>query len=157
MPKVSVIIPVYNVEKYLSECLDSVVNQTLKDIEIICVNDGSPDGSAEILEEYAQKDNRIKVITQENRGVSEARNSGLKIASGEYIAFLDSDDYIDLKFFEQLYKRGIESNSDVVVCENIYRFSGNKQKLFLKVDKEVETTVLKEKFECLYLPEYCYV
>ena len=157
MPKVSVIIPVYNVEKYLSECLDSVVNQTLKDIEIICVNDGSLDGSAEILEEYAQKDNRIKVITQENRGVSEARNSGLKIASGEYIAFLDSDDYIDLKFFEQLYKRGIESNSDVVVCENIYRFSGNKQKLFLKVNKEVETTVLKEKFECLYLPEYCYV
>ena len=130
MPKVSVIIPVYNVEKYLSECLDSVVNQTLKDIEIICVNDGSPDGSAAILEEYAQKDNRIKVITQENRGLSEARNSGLKIASGEYIAFLDSDDYIDLKFFEQLYKRGIESNSDVVVCENIYRFSGNKQNCF---------------------------
>ena len=156
MPKVSVMIPVYNVEKYLSECLDSVVNQTLKDIEIICVNDGSPDGSAKILEEYAQKDNRIKVITQENQGLSEARNTGLKIASGEYIAFLDSDDYIDLKFFEQLYKRGIESNSDVVVCENIYRFSGNKQKLFLKVNKEVETTVLKEKFECLYLPEYCY-
>ena len=92
MPKVSVIIPVYNVEKYLKQCLDSVVNQTLKDIEIICVNDGSTDNSLEILEEYAQKDNRIIIISQENQGQSVARNIALEKATGEYVGFVDSDD-----------------------------------------------------------------
>ena len=92
-PKVSVIIPVYNVEKYLRECLDSVVGQILKDIEIICVDDGSTDGSPGILREYAQADPRIIVITRENRGQSAARNSGLDAAGGEYVTFLDSDDF----------------------------------------------------------------
>lgn len=94
MPKISVIIPVYNAEKYLRECLESVINQTFKDIEIICVNDGSVDNSLEILNKYADKDERIKIISQENRGHSEARNTALKIMSGEYVYFLDSDDYI---------------------------------------------------------------
>ena len=94
MPKVSVIIPVYNVEKYLRECLDSVVNQTIKDIEIICVNDGSTDGSLDILNEYCSNDDRFVIINQENQGLSVARNNGLNSASGDYIAFIDSDDYL---------------------------------------------------------------
>lgn len=100
MPKISVIIPVYNVEQYLRECLDSVVNQTLKDIEIICVNDGSTDNSLQILEEYAQKDNRIKIINKENRGLASARNKGLEYATGDLIYFLDSDDYIESDLLE---------------------------------------------------------
>ena len=92
-PKISLIIPVYNVEKFLRECLDSVVNQTMRDIEIICINDGSTDGSLDILKKYAAKDDRIIVINQTNGWLSAARNSGLKIARGEYIQFVDSDDY----------------------------------------------------------------
>ena len=88
VPKVSVIIPVYNVEKYLRECLDSVINQTLKDIEIICVDDGSTDSSGKILDEYAQKDKRIKVIHQENQGLGAAHNVGIDLAKGEYIGFV---------------------------------------------------------------------
>ena len=95
MNKCSIIIPVYNVEKYLPKCLDSIVNQTYKNIEIICINDGSTDNSLKILEEYAQKDERIKIINQENQGVSVARNVGIDNATGDYILFVDSDDWID--------------------------------------------------------------
>ena len=95
VPKISVIIPVYNVDKYLDECLDSVENQTLKDLEIICVDDGSTDNSAEILKNHRDKDNRIKIITKQNGGVSDARNVGIDASTGEYIAFLDSDDVIE--------------------------------------------------------------
>ena len=95
MPKISVIVPIFNVEKYLKECLESIINQTFKDIEIICINDGSTDNSLDILNQYAEKDNRIKVITQSNQGLSAARNTGIKYANGEYISFIDSDDYID--------------------------------------------------------------
>lgn len=104
MPKVSVIIPVYNVEKYLRECLDSVVNQTLKDIEIICINDGSTDNSLQILEEYTQKDNRIKIIDKKNEGVGKARNDGIKKAQGEFVCFIDPDDiYPTTDILETLY------------------------------------------------------
>ena len=92
--KVSVIIPVYNAEKYLAECLDSIVCQTLSDIEIICVNDGSSDNSLSLLEAYSRKDNRFKIINQENSGPGVARNTGINVASGEYIFFVDSDDTI---------------------------------------------------------------
>ncbi len=92
MPKVSIIVPVYNVEKYLSTCLDSLINQTLKDIEIICINDGSTDNSLNILNEYAQKDTRIIVINKENSGPGSCRNLGIEKATGEYIQFVDSDD-----------------------------------------------------------------
>ena len=94
-PTVSVIIPVYNVEQYLSKCLDSVINQTFKNIEIICINDGSTDNSLKILNEYAMADKRIIVINQENSGVYAARNKGLQIANGKYISFVDSDDWIE--------------------------------------------------------------
>lgn len=160
MPKISVIIPVYNASKYLKECLDSVVNQTLKDIEIICVNDGSTDNSLSILEKYAQNDDRIKIINQENKGLSEARNVAIEVASGDYIGFVDADDYINLSFYENLFNRAEETKSDIVSCEYMYRFKDrqkNRKKIFLKVDTNVVTTDIKEKFECLYLPNYCYV
>lgn len=93
LKKISVIVPVYNVEKYLPECLDSIIKQTLKDIEIICINDGSPDNSLEILKRYSEKDSRIKIIDKKNEGVGKARNDGIRAATGEFIAFMDSDDY----------------------------------------------------------------
>ena len=116
--KVSVVIPVYNVENYLRESLDCVVNQTLRDIEIICVDDGSKDSSLEILQEYAQKDSRVKILTQQNQFAGVARNNGLKIATGEYIIFLDSDDIFDLQMLEKMYYRAVETSADVTVCES---------------------------------------
>ena len=116
MPKVSVVIPVYNVEKYLRECLDSVVNQTLKDIEIICVDDGSNDGSYELLLQYKEKDDRIRVFKNEGFGAGGARNTGLKVARGEYLLFLDSDDFFELDMAELLYQKAIYTNSDITIC-----------------------------------------
>lgn len=116
MPKVSVIIPVYNVEKYLRECLDSVINQTLKDIEIICINDGSADGSLNILKEYCQKDSRIIVVDKKNEGAGKAREVGIKQATGEYLAFLDGDDLYLTDFLEKMYDNAKENNSDIVIC-----------------------------------------
>ena len=113
MSKVSVIIPVYNTSKYLNKCLDSVCNQTLKDIEIICINDCSADNSLEILKEYASKDERIKIIDfNENKGAAAARNAGIDIACGEYIGFVDSDDFVDLDFYEKLYNAAVENDAD---------------------------------------------
>lgn len=105
MPKISVVIPVYNVEKYLKECLDSIINQTLSDVEIICVDDGSTDSSLEILREYAEKDSRIKIIQQENQYAGVARNNGMKVATGEYLHFMDSDDFlVDETVYEKMYE-----------------------------------------------------
>ena len=114
-PKVSVIIPVYNVEEYLCKCLDSVINQTLKEIEIICVDDGSTDNSLEILKEYATKDNRITIITQKNLYAGVARNSGLAQAKGEYLSFLDSDDFFELNMLKESYKKAIAEKADIVI------------------------------------------
>mgnify|MGYP001091910539 CR=1 FL=1 len=116
MVKISVIIPIYNVEQYLARCLDSVVNQTYKDLEIICVNDCSPDNSGKILEWYAKKDNRIKVISRDkNGGLSTARNTGLDAASCEYIYFIDSDDWIDPDYIETMYCAAQESKAEAVL------------------------------------------
>ena len=114
---VSVIIPVYNVEQYLEECLDSAVNQTLHDIEIICINDGSTDLSPEILEKYRVTDSRITVLDQENRGISAARNRGLQIARGEYIAFLDSDDRLEPEALELLVDTARKNDAEIVVFQ----------------------------------------
>ncbi len=114
--KVSVIVPVYNAEKYLKKCLQSLVEQTLSDIEIICINDGSTDNSLSIIEQFAKSDSRIKIITTQNRGQSLARNKGLEIAKGEYTGFLDSDDYADTTMFEKLYTAAKQNDSDVVMC-----------------------------------------
>jgi glycosyltransferase involved in cell wall biosynthesis len=114
--KISVIIPCYNSEKYLRECLDSVISQTLREIEIICVNDGSEDGSLAILEEYARDDERITVVTRENGGAGAARNTGLAIAKGEYLAFLDADDFFERTMLEKMYSKAIECDADIVIC-----------------------------------------
>lgn len=115
--KVSVVVPVYNVEKYLRQCLDSLVNQTLAEIEIIVVNDGSPDNSQFIIDEYAKKyPNKIYALIKENGGLSDARNYGIKRAKGEYIGFVDSDDYVEINMFEELYSKAVSEDYDVVVC-----------------------------------------
>ena len=112
--KVSIIVPCYGVEKYLDCCMESIVNQTLKDIEIILVDDGSPDRVPQICDEWAQKDPRIKVIHKKNAGLGYARNSGLEIASGEYVAFVDSDDYVDIRMYEFLYGNAVANDLDIV-------------------------------------------
>ncbi len=116
MPKISVIVPVYNVEKYLAKCLDTIISQTFTDIEIICVNDGSTDGSRTILSQYAQKDSRIKIIDKKNGGLSSARNAGMKVATGEFISFIDSDDWVDLAMLEKLYQNITSLNTDISIC-----------------------------------------
>ena len=115
-PLISVIIPVYGVEKYISQCLESVINQTYKNLEVIVVNDGTKDRSAEIAKEYAAKDSRIKVYDFENGGLSVARNRGLEIATGEYISYLDSDDYLDTKMYETLLEAAMKNDADMVKC-----------------------------------------
>ena len=115
--KVSVIVPVFNVEAYLNESLDSILNQTLNDIEIICINDGSTDNSLNILETYAKKDKRIKIISKKNEGQGVARNVGLDDAQGEYISFVDSDDFIKKDMLEKLYNKAENNNLDLVMCK----------------------------------------
>ena len=121
-PKVSIIVPVYNVEKYLEKCLDSLVMQTLKDTEIIVVNDGSTDSSSEIIKKYEEKYENIKSYSKKNGGLSDARNYGLKYVTGEYVAFLDSDDYVDKTLYEKMYNKAIEEKADYVECDYIWEF-----------------------------------
>lgn len=116
MPKISFIIPVYNVAPYLPKCLDSVLAQTLADIEVICINDGSTDDSGKILQNYEAKDKRIKVINQSNQGISAARNAGLKMVQSDYVMFVDSDDYIAFDMAEKLHQTMLKENPDVVIC-----------------------------------------
>jgi glycosyltransferase involved in cell wall biosynthesis len=132
MPKVSVIVPIYNVEKYLEKCINSLLSQTLEDIQIILVNDGSKDNSGNIAKEY-EKNNKDKVIyvEKENGGLSDARNYGLKYATGDFIAFLDSDDYIEKNAYEEMYNKAIEENADYVECDFIWEFP-NK----IRIDKQ---------------------
>lgn len=122
MPKVSIIVPVYNVEKYLPKCLESLINQTFKDIEIICVNDSSSDSSLDILNSYASKDSRLVVINKKNEGPGVARNTALKIAQGEYIAFVDGDDCFDVSLIEKCIAKAENYNTDAVIfgAYNLY-------------------------------------
>lgn len=124
--KISVIVPVYKVEEYLDRCINSILNQTFKDFELILVDDGSPDKCGLICDKYAQKDSRIKVIHKENEGLSAARNTGIEIAKGEYIAFVDSDDYIDKRMYEELYNASINNKSDIVICDYQKIYSNNE-------------------------------
>lgn len=123
MVKVSIVVPVYNVQKYLRQCLDSIVNQTLQDIEIICVDDGSTDESGKILDEYAAKDGRVKVIHKNNTGYGNSMNIGFTAASGEYIGIVESDDYADPQMFETLYQIASANNLDVVKSSFYYYYS----------------------------------
>ncbi|MCK2016877.1 glycosyltransferase [Peribacillus frigoritolerans] len=115
-PVISIIVPVYNAEKYISKCVESIIVQTYRQLEIILVNDGSSDSSPQICDLLAKKDNRIKVIHKRNGGVSSARNEGLKIAQGEYIGFVDSDDWIEEDFFNILYNSIVKDNADISIC-----------------------------------------
>ena len=112
MAKVSVIVPVYNVEKYLDVCLDSLINQTFDDFEIICINDGSTDSCLNILRQYAKLDRRIKIFSQKNLGLSAARNAGMKQANGEYIVFVDSDDFLSPVALEKMHTNMSENDTD---------------------------------------------
>ena len=118
--KVSVIIPCYNVEQYIDKCLDSVYGQTLREMEIICVNDGSTDATFDILNKYAARDKRIRIITQKNSGLSAARNSGLNVAKGEFVAFLDSDDFVASDYYGSMYDKAVESGADMVIGNDIW-------------------------------------
>lgn len=129
MAKVSLIIPIYNSSKYLKKCINSLVNQTLKDIEIILINDGSKDDSDKIIKEY--KDKRIKYIRKQNEGIGKTRNLGIKEAAGEYIAFVDSDDYLNEHFCERMYKKAHQDNCDLVICD-FYEDRGNLQEIKFK-------------------------
>ena len=115
-PLISVVIPIYNVENYLNECVDSVINQTYKNIEIILVDDGSPDNCPKICDEYAKKDNRIKVIHKKNGGLSDARNCGINQSNGEFIAFVDSDDYIEKDYLSSMYKNLKDNDVKIAAC-----------------------------------------
>lgn len=119
-PLVSVIIPVYNVENYLKRCIDSIINQSLKNIEIILIDDGSLDSSSKICDEYLTLDERIKVVHKQNEGLGMARNTGIDIAVGKYIAFVDSDDYIEDNMYELLYNKAKLTNSNVVFCNSVW-------------------------------------
>ena len=112
--KVSVVMPVYNVENYIEECLDSLINQTLKEIEIICVDDGSTDGTLKLLYKYEEADSRVKIIQQQNQYAGVARNNGMKHAVGEYIIFLDSDDFFEKTMLEKMYNEAKRTEADLV-------------------------------------------
>ncbi len=147
---VSIIVPVYNIENYLPACLDSLTAQTYKDIEIILINDGSADGSSKICSEYAAHDSRIKVINKANGGVSAARNDGLDAASGEYILFVDGDDFIDSDTVETLVRMACDNNTDAVIFEYkvedgsktvIHRVNGESYNRIINAEKAIELTI----------------
>lgn len=123
---ISVIVPVYNVEKYLSRCLESIINQTYKNIEVVCIDDGSPDKSINILKEYEKKDKRIKIIRQENKGLSGARNTGIENSKGEYVFFIDSDDYLPKNAIKSLHKEIKKNRSDICIG-SYYKTYKNKE------------------------------
>ncbi len=137
MIKISIIVPVYNVELYLRRCLDTIINQTLNEIEIILVNDGSSDNSLDICRYYERLDSRIIILDKKNEGVSSARNEGLKVARGEYIGFVDPDDWIDFNMYESMYTKAKTGNYDIVMCNYF---------LERKISEKVEINLSKKKF-----------
>lgn len=127
-PKISIIVPIYKVERYLEQCISSLTSQSLREIEILAVNDGSPDDCHKILQRLGEKDSRIRILTKENGGLSDARNHGLAAARGEYIAFLDGDDFADSTLYQFLYEKAKETDADLVACPIRYVFSSGKTK-----------------------------
>ena len=143
-PRVSVILPIYKVEKYLDRCMHSLLNQTLKDIEIIMVDDGSPDNSPTMCDQYAKEDSRVKVIHKQNVGLGFARNSGLEIATGDYIAFVDSDDFVSVTAFEILLKVALEENADYVMCG----YKSVRNNICVSEHKDVNQKMVMEVPDC---------
>lgn len=145
MVKVSIVVPVYNVEKYLKQCMDSIVNQTLKDIEIICVDDGSTDSSGEILDEYASNDSRVRVIHKENRGYGHSMNMGFAAANGEYIGIVESDDYAERNMFEKLYNEAKKNQLDVIKSSFYFYYSVPEEK---NEKNEIVSKILAKQVFC---------
>lgn len=143
MYKVSVIIPVYNSENYLEKCLSSILTQTLTDIEIILIDDGSTDSSLEIIKQYSKKYNNVKYKTKENEGQAVARNIGIEMATGEFISFVDSDDYIESTMLEKLYTKAQKEDSDIVICDYIEQYSNKK---ILRKSLYVDSDNLKKRY-----------
>ena len=137
--KISVIIPIYNAERYLSDCLESIVNQTFKDIEIICINDGSKDKSEQIIKQYAEKDKRIILLNQKNEGAGPARDKGVEISKGEYLSFIDSDDFFHFRTLEIVYNNIKNYKSDVIWFQ-YFQFKNKKQ---LKINEKIESYNVK--------------
>lgn len=136
-PEISVIIPCYNVEKYLKKCIDSILNQTIQDIELIIVNDGSPDSSGQIADQMAKEDGRISVIHKENGGLSSARNAGIEVAKGEYISFIDSDDWIEPTFLEDMLRIATSIDAEIAVCGITTEFLKEGRVVVHKVDTPI--------------------
>lgn len=156
MPEVSVIIPVYNGEKYLKECLDSVLAQTMSDIEAICINDGSTDDSLKILQEYQNKDRRIKIINQSNQGQAVARNRAFAAAEGRYIGYVDCDDWIPKDFYEKLYNAAEKTDADIAGC-NIISVKENETKHMLKLKKQKVYQTTPDKYKAFNVPKLNYI
>lgn len=156
VPKISVIIPVYNVEKYLNRCVDSVLNQSYRDFEIILINDGSSDLSGQICDEYAHKDNRIKVVHKKNARVSAARNDGLKLARGKYISFIDSDDWIETEMFRDMVQKAEERDVDFIMCDYNKRSEGYEEGRThpIRDGYYSKDDIKKELFQCLIMFEH---
>ncbi len=155
---ISVIVPVYNVEKYIGQCIESLCNQTLKNIEIILVDDGSPDNSGNICDEYAAKDDRITVIHKKNGGVGAARNDGLAVAKGEYVIFVDSDDYVPEDAYEKLYNKAVECDADIAIGD-VYRIYDDRKEYaqfyrneFITEDSEFIDKLIQADFYHTYCP-----
>lgn len=145
-PKVSIIVPAYNTEKYIAKCLSSLIMQTLKEIEIVIINDGSTDKTLAVIEMFSKSDGRIKLINQENQKQGAARNNGTKAAIGEYIGFVDSDDWVDLDYFEKLYNAAKKYDSDIALATNV-RTGNGKTKKRLNIEKEMFVTTLQERID----------
>lgn len=150
MPKISVIVAIYAAEKYLRCCLDSLLNQTFHDFEIILVDDGSRDGSAQICDEYVAKDSRIKTIHKENGGVASARQCGLDNAVGEFVIHVDPDDWIDQKMLEEMLQKAMEDSSDMVICDFMKHEDGNCECLYQKPKSLESQSVMREFFHDLH-------
>ena len=133
---ISVIIPVYNVADWLDACMESVVNQTFTEFEVILVDDGSDDGSQDKCRQWAKNDSRVSVITKENEGPSKARNRGLSEAKGKYVVFIDADDWVDARYLELLYRRAVETEADIVEC-NVFRVNNETGKKNLRISSGV--------------------
>ena len=152
-PKISVILPVYNAEKYLSATLDSVLSSSFSDFEIVAANDGSTDSSLSILKEYAERDARIKIIDKQNTGVSDTRNTAIEAAEGEYLAFLDSDDIYSPNYLERMYSAACDCGADVTVCSYL-TFRGDVP-AFTTSDKPAELTTVKELLDTGLMTSMC--
>ncbi len=154
-PAISIIIPAFNVEKFIPRCLISLINQTLENIEIIVINDGSTDQTESIAKQFAKCDSRIKVLSQPNQKQGSARNRGISNSKGEYIAFIDADDWVSADFCEKMYFAAKSTNAEIA-CANIVRGDENRQHLLIEYSKQECFINIKEKFIKAKMPEYCF-